>query len=140
MTEVPQKIQKLAVAVTETEEAIAKATTLCQLIADNAGAFTNGEIAAARRYLIELHRRKTQLSQNLATCIRVYEEKVVNIKRKLLRRMEILEAYDNQTKFLSQNKDLMDIFAHGHATLEREMQAAEAGMGTRGQAKPMEEQ
>lgn len=137
---VPQKIQSLAKGLADAEQAIVKATALCQLIADNSDTFSEGEIVAARQYLTQLHRRKAQVGRELAVCIQIYEEKIVEIRLKLSRRMDILESYDKHTSFLSQNKDLMEVFVRGHAQLEREMRVAEEGMGVAAQTKPMEEQ
>lgn len=128
-TQLPQKLQDLAEEIDSIKVQIDKMVQFAQMVSDNPMLFSKQEVESVNLHLRTLTGRRDQKTQALAEAVDLYRRKVLLIRATLAKRKVLLESIDTTTKVLTDNSDLMQTFAKGHAMLQKEMGRAETEIG-----------
>lgn len=128
-TEIPKKLQILAVEIDEIKGKIEKTVEFARVVSDNPVLFCQQEIQAVQIHLTELAKQRDRKTKLLAEAVDLYRKKVLMIRSTLAKRKVLLENIDQNTQVLTDNKKLMETFAQGHALLQQEMTRAESEIG-----------
>ena len=120
----PEEFSSMQNLIDENESRLEKLIRLHSLLNANQEAFFASEHEFVqdeiRNLIAKIEADKNALSDKIAE----WEDKVVKITQTLNTRKELLDQFETETQFLSEDSEILQLFAAGHVSLEGELESS----------------
>ena len=120
----PEEFASMQTSIEENESRLEKLVTLHALLNANHEAFFASEHEFVQDEIRNLIGKIESDKNALAEKIAEWEDKVVKITQTLNTRKELLDQFESETKFLSEDSEILQLFAAGHVSLEGELESS----------------